>query len=498
MVRVRIAPSPTGFLHIGTLRTALYDWLFARRHEGVFVLRIEDTDRTRYVEGAVENVLRTLSWAGIAPDEGPYLADDGTVKERGEHGPYVQSARLSLYRKYADELLQKDAAYRCFCSAERLEEVRKAQTAANRPMTYDRLCRKLAPEEAAKRAEAGESHVLRLAVPESGTTEFTDEIRGLVQFANADVDDQVLMKSDGYPTYHLAVVIDDHLMRITHVIRGEEWIPSTPKHVLLYQAFGWELPRFAHLPLLLNADRSKLSKRQGDVAVEDYRAKGFLPEALVNFVALMGWNPSGTQEVYTKKELAAVFDLSKVNKAGAVFDPKKLEWLNREYLRSLPLERVAAEAKQFYAQQGMADAAEAEPTFSRAVSLERGRVSTLAELPEATSFLFNDGYPLDAADLAAKGSDLATAVARLRGLRTVLEDEPGASFEDPKALEASLIAFIKDRGWTNGDTLWPLRVALTGRRASPSPFDVAWTLGKVKTLSRIERAIAIADDTTRT
>ncbi|HHE54163.1 MAG TPA: glutamate--tRNA ligase, partial [Caldithrix abyssi] len=325
-VRVRFAPSPTGYVHVGSLRTALYNYLFARHNKGQFVLRIEDTDRNRYVPGAVENLLETLQWAGLDYDEGP--------EKGGPYGPYFQSERMEIYSQHVQILLEKDAAYPCFCSEERLSAMREEQAQKNLPIMYDGHCRNIPKEQALERMK-NETHVIRLKVPRNGTTIVEDLIRGTVSFENNVIDDQILLKSDGYPTYHLANVVDDHLMKISHVIRGEEWLPSTPKHILLYQAFGWELPQFAHLPLLLNPDRTKLSKRQGDVAVEDYRAKGFLPQALVNFVALLGWNKGDDQEIFSLEELIEYFSLERVNKAGAVFDLKKLEWMNGHYIRNI-------------------------------------------------------------------------------------------------------------------------------------------------------------------
>jgi len=327
-VRVRFAPSPTGLVHIGSLRTALYNYLFARKNNGTCILRIEDTDRARFVEGAIENLFDTMGWAGISFDE--------SINEESEFGPYKQSGRLEIYKKHIQQLLDEGNAYPCFATAEELEKMREDQIAAGQDPKYDGRFRDY-PKEKAKERMAKEPYVIRMRVPQDGETIINDIVRGEVVFKNEVLDDQVISKSDGFPTYHLANVVDDHLMKISHVIRGEEWLPSTPKHVLLYNFFGWELPQFAHLPLLLNADRSKLSKRQGDVAVEDYRKKGFLPQALVNFVALLGWNPSdGTdQEIFSMDELIDSFSLEKVNKAGAVFDVSKLEWMNGTYIRKI-------------------------------------------------------------------------------------------------------------------------------------------------------------------
>lgn len=499
MVRVRFAPSPTGFLHIGGLRTALYNELFALRHGGVFVLRIEDTDRTRCVEGAVESLLATLEWAGIRPAEGPYL-EDGLVKERGEYGPYVQSSRLDLYREHAEKLIATGHAYRCFCAPERLEEVKKSRAAAKQPLMYDKLCRSCSVEDATALVAKGIPSVVRLRVPDAGATAFDDAIRGTVSFENAFIDDQVLVKSDGYPTYHLASVVDDHLMAITHVIRGEEWLPSTPKHLLLYQALGWEPPSFAHLPLLLNADRSKLSKRQGDVAVEDYEKRGYLPEAMVNFVALLGWNPSGDREVYAKDELAKEFDLGKINKGGAVFNVDKLNWLNREYLKAMPAPELACRVEPFCVEQGLlkregertvfaAGGEEAGPLLEKAVALEQRRLTTLAEFPEAITHLFAGKLAFGGVSLAAKKSTPEKASECLAGFKEFLASLGDGVFSDAKALEKETLAFVASKGWTNAESLWPLRVALTGRAASPSPFDVAWALGKNRTLARVEDAL---------
>lgn len=342
MVRTRFAPSPTGFLHVGGLRTALYSYLVAKQAKGKFLLRIEDTDRERYVPEGTLNILKSLYWAGIVPDEGIKLdaesdPDEPTIIQEGNSGPYIQSERLEIYQQYANQLIREGNAYYCFCTPERLEELRERQQANQQPTMYDRRCLDIDPAKAKKRANKGEPHVIRLKMPREGETVFSDLIHSKVSFKNELIDDQVLIKSDGFPTYHLAVVVDDHLMEVTHVIRGEEWVSSTPKHIQLYKYFGWEMPQFAHLPLILNPDKSKLSKRQGDVAVEDYRAKGYLPEALINFIALLGWNPGDERELFTLDELVKEFSLDKVSKAGAVFNLEKLNWYNKEYIKRLPL-----------------------------------------------------------------------------------------------------------------------------------------------------------------
>jgi len=319
MTKVRFAPSPTGYLHIGGLRTALYNYLFAKKNKAKFILRIEDTDQSRYVERADQQIIETLKTFGINFDE----------------RPFHQSKRLKLYQKYVQQLVNKNKAYYCFCTKKRLDEMRKKQQAEKRIPKYDRHCLNLSKEEINKKLKNKEPYVIRLKLPDNQDIVFKDGVYGEVKINTNDMDDQVLLKSDGYPTYHLAVVVDDHEMGITHIIRGEEWLPSTPKHVLLYQMFNWKVPTFIHLPLLLNPDKSKLSKRQGDVAAEDFLAKGYLPEAILNYIAFLGWNPKTTKEIYSVEELIRDFDIAKINKAGAIFNIEKLNWFNAEYVRNI-------------------------------------------------------------------------------------------------------------------------------------------------------------------
>lgn len=335
-VRVRFAPSPTGFLHLGGLRTALYDFLFARRNGGTFILRIEDTDRNRLVPGAVDNLVNTLHKLGLDIDEGP--------GKGGAHGPYTQSERLAVYHREAARLLDSGHAYRCFCTPETLSQMREVQQAKGEFVKYDRRCLRLPEKEIKAKLQNGEPHVLRLRMPDDHTFAFLDLIRGRVEMDSSQSDDQVLLKSDGFPTYHLAAVVDDHYMEISHVIRGEEWLSSTPKHLWLYECLSWQPPLWVHLPLILNPDRTKLSKRVGDVSVESYLDKGYLPEALVNFVALLGWHGADDRELFSLGELCREFSLERVNKAGAVFDLTKLDWMNGWYLRNLPLELVTERA----------------------------------------------------------------------------------------------------------------------------------------------------------
>ncbi len=485
-VRVRYAPSPTGFLHIGGLRTALYNELFAKRNKGTFILRIEDTDRTRYVEGATENLVRSLMACGVAPDEGVMFKPNGSLGEKGDHGPYVQSKRQEIHRDYADKLVEMGKAYPCFCTEQELKTMRDEQSAAGLPTRYDRRCRQIGVEQAKRRIEAGEEHVIRLAVPLKGDVTFTDAIRGDVTFEWKQVDDQVLIKSDGMPTYHLAATSDDHDMEISHVFRGEEWLASTPKHLFIAECFGWTSPIYAHLPLLLNSDRSKLSKRQGDVAVEDYLAKGYLPEALINFVALLGWNPTGDREIYTHDELREMFDLEKVNKGGAVVNFEKLDWLNGQYLRAMK-EEDYLELAGGWLREKTDDAA----LMDRVALLVRERVAKLADLPELAAPFFANRGELDATLIPWKTQEPTDAKEKLEVLLDELKELNEPAWHTPASLETYVKTLIEKRGWGNGEVLWPLRVALSGQKQSPGPFELLWALGKERAFARIEHAIKL-------
>jgi len=480
-VRVRFAPSPTGYLHIGGLRSALYNYLFARHHGGDFILRIEDTDRTRYVADGVQNILESLTWVGLTVDEGPYLAGDGSIREKGSAGPYTQSARLEIYKAEAEKLLSSGKAYICFCSAERLDEVRKAQEAMKVPPMYDRHCRAIPRDEALKRRADGEACVVRMAVPVDREIVFEDMIRGRISFQSNTVDDQVLMKSDGYPTYHLANIVDDHAMGITHVIRGEEWLTSTPKHLMLYEMFGYEAPTYAHLPLLLNPDRSKLSKRQGDVAALDYKKNGYLPDAIVNFLALLGWNPSDKQEIYKLEELIPLFEISKVGKSGAVFNREKLDWLNGHYLRTRSADSIKQELKPFIDEQVFNNFANS----ASAILAATERASTLTEVANSLKELAS-GAEYDGALLVWKKSTKEKALEVFTKIVPFLRElsEPWKA----EALEAIMKEWITKEGLSNGDVLWPIRVALSGLEKSAPPFVLLQILGKTESLKRLEKA----------
>ncbi len=473
-VVTRFPPSPTGYLHIGSLRTALYNYLYARHHGGRFILRVEDTDRERLIDGAVESLIRTMDTMGLDYDEGPTL--DG---EKGDSGPYTQSQRLDIYRPYADQLIKQGDAYVCFCSKERLTELRESQSKAKLQPKYDRHCLGLDPADVERRVAEKEPHVIRLAMPE-GVIEFTDEIRGIIKIDAAQIDDQVLIKTDGFPTYHLAVVIDDHLMGVTHIIRGEEWISSVPKHVVLYEKLGFPRPAFAHLPLILNPDKSKLSKRQGDVAVEDYLAKGYLPEALNNFVALLGFNPTGDREIYTFQELVNSFDLKKVNKSGAVFDQEKLRWMNSQYIKALSGKQIV---------ERVGDLGVSSDLLEKIATVEKDRLNTLDELSQRIH-MYTQTPAYESEILVWKKSDAQDALTQLQGVQKVLTDLDEQSFTSVELIEGALKTYITSNELSNGNVLWPLRVALSGKERSPGPFELAWALGKQESLKRLESATA--------
>lgn len=487
-VRVRFAPSPTGFLHIGGLRTALYNQLFAKHNGGVFILRIEDTDRNRLVENAAEKMCLALKACNVVPDEGMWVDDTGKLIQRGAFGSYLQSERKEKHLAYAKQLVQMDKAYYCFCTPERLEELRKTQELQRQPTMYDGHCRLIDHAEAQQRVDAGETHVIRLKLPKEGTVSIWDEIRDEVTFEWKLIDDQVIIKSDGFPTYHLAATCDDHDMQISHVIRAEEWISSTPKHQFIYQAFGWNVPKFAHLPLLLNSDHSKLSKRQGDVAVEDYLSKGYLPEALVNFVALCGWNPTGEREIYTKQELIDGFDIHKVNKSGAVVSFDKLKWMNSEYLRKLPTDTYLAYVR------ANAQLPDAPNDFLDACLLfVRDRLELPSDAPALVTPLVREHHDYSKASLAWKQQTEEEVKAVLIDAQSFIAQLDASIWntESPRTkLEELIKDHIAERGWQNGAVLWPLRVALSGEEKSPSPFELLEVFGKERSLAHIADAIA--------
>jgi len=492
-IRTRFAPSPTGYLHIGGLRTALYSYLFARKHHGKLALRIEDTDQKRGVEGSAENLIKSLTWAGIEFDEGPHVG--------GDCGPYVQSERLEIYKKYADYLLKDGHAYKCFCTSGRLQQMREDQQARKQAPMYDRMCLKLSADEIAEKSAAETPFVIRQKIPDAsefapdGEMELNDLVRGPVSFKVALLDDQVLMKSDGFPTYHLANVVDDHLMEITHVIRAEEWLPSTPKHLLLYRAFEWKIPEFAHLSLILNKDRSKLSKRQGDVAVEDYIKAGFTPEAVVNFITLLGWHPGEgeTQEIFSMEELIERFDMAKVHKAGAVFDMEKLNWVQWQWRRRKFEEDPRHDGEKLVAlvAEYLPDELRGDRLFlERCLKTVQEKIlQKPSEVVQQISFYFKEKIDVDPELLKHEKMkvDLEMAKRSIQAGIDALTDFDGYELEED--IKTCLMSVVETLGVKNGQVFWPLRSALTGEQFSPGVFEVIWALGKEKTLDRLNSAL---------
>ena len=477
-IRLRFAPSPTGFLHIGSLRAALFGYLLAKNWKGKFILRVEDTDQKREVAGATESLIKILKVMGIEFDEGPHVV--------GKYGPYIQTERLEIYQKLATQLLKDDKAYRCFCSPERLEEMRTQQEANKQAPRYDGLCRALSREESDRRAATGEKFVIRQKMPASGELIVHDELRGDIKFKIADLDDQVLMKSDGVPTYQLANVIDDHLMAISHVTRGDEWLPSFPKNILLYQAFGWTPPKFIHLPLILNKEGGgKLSKRKGDVFVEDYLTKGYLPEGLINFSVLLGWHPKNDREIWSLPELKKEFSLAGMGASPAIFDTEKLDYFNSYYLRQKSIKELT-ELCRPYLQAAGRDITD-NNRLEKFITLAQDRMKKLSDIDELTGFLF--GLPdYDPNLLSWKALTKEEAKSNLKEIMSQLTDIPDTQWTK-EHLEKTLLDWIKASNKKNGDYLWPLRVALTGLKNSPGPFETAWALGKKDAIIRIEKAI---------
>ncbi len=497
-VRVRFAPSPTGYLHVGGARTALFNWLFARHHGGTFILRIEDTDRKRFVPDSLEDIQENLRWLGLDWDEGPGVG--------GPYGPYFQSERLELYRRHAEELVAKGAAYYCYCTPQRLEALRKEQMARGQKPGYDRRCRNLSAEERARLEAEGRPRVIRLKVPLEGETTFTDLIRGEITWANAELDDLVLLKSDGFPTYHLANVVDDHLMGITHVIRGDEWISSTPKHVLLYQAFGWEPPVFAHLPLILDpSGKGKMSKRKKKgpggveypVLVREFRQLGYLPEALFNFLALQGWALDDHTELFTREELIRVFDLNRVKASPAAFSYDKLLWMNGVYIRKLSVAELTERVLPFLQRAGLVPdpcPPQVRAKVEQVVALEQERIKTLAELAEVADFFFREIEPPPAKLLTPKKT---TPEQALTALRTALERLEALETWDEEALEGVLRPLAAELGLKTGQLFMAVRVAATGRTATPGLFETLAVLGRETTLRRLRQAIPVLEAAVR-
>lgn len=475
-VRVRYAPSPTGAPHIGNLRTALFNWLWARHNGGAFILRVEDTDQAREVENGLELIMESLRFLGMDWDEGPDIG--------GAYGPYHQSERLAVYQTHAQELVNKGAAYYCYCTPQELEEMRREQEARGQATRYDRRCRWLTPAERAQRETEGRSHVVRLAVPLDGSTTLRDFIHGDITIPNASVDDQILLKSDGFPTYHLAVVVDDHLMGITHVMRGDEWISSFPKHILVYQAFGWEPPQFGHAPVVLGPDKKKLSKRHGATSVDQFRQEGYLPEALVNFMALLGWSLDDKTELFTPQQLIQAFTLDHLHHSPAIFDRTKLDWMNGYHIRALTPDDLAARLLPFLTRAGL----EADLETTRKIApLVQERLKRLDEIVPLVDFLFQEDVTYDPKELV--GSNMTADEAR-RALRTAGEALDRISFDDAVAMERELRAAGAQLGLKPAQFFGILRTAVTGQAVTPPLVGVLQIMGKQKVLARIEQAMA--------
>ncbi len=465
-IRTRFAPSPTGYLHVGGAYGALLDYAFARKHQGKFILRIEDTDIKRSVKGAEEAIYQGLEWLGIKADEDP--------KSGGPYGPYRQSERLSLYKKYALELIEKGFAYYCFCSEERLAEVRKERQAKNLPPMYDKTCRDLDKNEAEKRAKK-EKFVIRLKVPENEKIIVPEPIRGEIVFESQVVDDQILLKSDGFPTYHLAVVVDDHLMEITHAVRGEEWLSSAPKHYLLYQYFGWQPPIYFHTPAIRNPDKSKLSKREGHTSLMWYKEQGYLPEALVNFLCLLGWSHPEEKEVFGLEEFIKFFDLKDLLPAGPVFNLEKLDWLNGVYIRKIQDSSLKNQIFEFYQKKYPAD------LINQTIPLIKDRIKKLSDYQALAGFFF---------ETPKINKNLFEKNARLH-LQQALEVLSGVEKWEKGEIEKVLQGLIKKKGWGTSQFFMNFRIAITGSKFTPPITDSVAILGKEETLHRLHSCLKL-------
>jgi len=468
--RVRIAPSPTGDPHIGTAYMGLFNMVFARKHGGTFILRIEDTDQTRYRKTSEEMIIQALKWAGIQWDEGPDVG--------GPHGPYHQSQRLPLYKENVERLVSEGKAYRCFCTSERLDEVRKAQMEKKENPGYDRHCRDLSASEVSAQLASGAPHTIRLKAPLSGNTEVVDGLRGPVSFENTQLDDLVLLKSDGFPTYHLASVVDDHHMKITHVIRGEEWLSSAPKHLQIYAAFGWKAPQFIHMPLLRNPDRSKISKRKNPTSILYYQRKGILPETLRNYLAMMGWSMPDEREVFSTSEMIENFSWDRMSPGGPVFDIQKLTWLNGQYLRKLDTESYL----QYLRTNLLTD------DYLRAIiPLVKERVEALEQFMDWTHPFFSGDLSYDGRPMPAQGVDPAKAGEFLAGILDSLET---LDSWDVPSIQKCIEGYVKGNGLKTKDVFMTLRVAVTGTLQSPSLMETIQVLGK----EMVRRRVRLASD----
>ncbi|MGI6778297.1 MAG: glutamate--tRNA ligase [Acetivibrionales bacterium] len=475
-VRTRFAPSPTGYMHIGNLRTALYEYLIAKANNGKFILRIEDTDQKRYVEGAVEIIYKTLEMAGIKIDEGPVTG--------GEYGPYIQSERKDIYRQYAEKLVKMGKAYYCFCTKERLAELKEKHERENTTNKYDRYCLNLDEEEIRRKLSNNEPYVIRQKMPSEGATSFHDVVYGTITVENKELDDQILLKSDGLPTYNFANVIDDHLMRITHVVRGNEYLSSAPKYNLLYEAFGWEIPIYIHVPLILKPSGQKLSKRAGDPSFEDLISMGYLVEAIVNYVALLGWSPGGTREIFSLKELEEIFNVEGISKSPAIFDMEKLKWMNGEHIRKMSTDEFHEIAKPYFK-----DIIKNNNVNLKEISkLLQARTEVLTSIPDTIDFF--DTLPDYSNELYVHKKMKTTEEIALKSLKAALPVLEEIQDWNNDILHDKLLTLASDMGIKNGQMLWPIRTALSGKAVTPGgAIEIASILGKEETIRRIKIGI---------
>ena len=518
-VRTRLAPSPTGFLHIGTLRTALYCYLLAKKHNGQFLLRIEDTDQKREVEGAVENLIQSLQSYNLNFDEGPEIG--------GPHEPYIQSQRLEIYNQVVDKLISEKKAYRCFCTPEELTQMREEQKLLKKAPMYDRRCRHLSDEEIQKNLDAGKPFVVRQAIRLNETIEFQDLVRGRMKFDSNTLDDHVLMKADGFPTYHLAGIVDDWKMNVTHIMRGEEWLPSTPKHIQLFQDLGADIPTYVHMPLILNQDGNKLSKRQNDVSANSYLEKGYDVDAIINFIAFLGWNPGDNREIFSLEELVQEFSLERLQKSGSIFDIDKLNWYNWQWRRKKFLASLSEVAKeidpnveitepkkghlnfefkdiknfeQFLQQKGqlLQTFLTNKPNLNTNTETLNLILATLEEkiLKEPKTALQNIEFFLETPEVNSYNSEMIlhekmkiTKDIAIQGLQASIDNLTPKDFQSPEQLKQKFIQIIKDENLKTGQVLWPARVALTNQETSPGVFEIAFVLGIDETIQRFKNTI---------
>jgi len=510
-VRVRFAPSPTGYLHLGGARTALFNWLFARQKGGRFILRIEDTDEVRSTDEAVQAIIHGLHWLGMDWDEGPDYPELPTagvlepgkkpegmkfeIKEKGKHKPYFQMQRLELYRKYAEELVQSGKAYRCYCLLGELEEMRRKALQEKRPPKYDGRCRSLSAKDEKMYIEEGRKPVVRFKTPQEGVTEFEDIVRGKVSFENNLLDDFVMLKSSGSSTYNFAVVVDDHEMEITHVIRGDDHISNTPRQILLYQALGWEKPKFAHIPMILGSDGSRLSKRHGATSLNYYKDEGYLSEALMNYLALLGWATQDSQQIFTREELKEKFSLERCAKSAAIFDPQKLLWMNGEYIRKMKPYDLTTEALRFIIEEDLVqgDTDEevrewVENVLTKAVSLEQEKIKLLKDVPNLIKYMIKENLKNEDYEEEAKEK-----VLKVKGVKEILSDcrERLAKLEDfsEEKIEQEVRNYAKESGKKTSEVFHPIRAAVSGRTRGPGLFALLSFLGRERVLKRIDYTI---------